>query len=74
MVMARVRHQHCHHPREGVGEGQHVIVGERERETTSLSLLREGVSTLFLLVSERGQGCIVVRERVSSLERKRGQE
>ena len=68
MAMARVRCQHHHHLREGVGEGQHVIVGERERVTTSLSLLREGVSTLLLSLSERGQGCVVVREWVSSLE------
>ena len=42
MVMARVHHQCRRHRREGVGEGQHVIVGERERVSTLLSLLREG--------------------------------
>ena len=42
MVMARVRHQCRRHQREGVGEGQHIIVRERERVSTLLSLLREG--------------------------------
>ena len=61
MVMARVCHQ-CHrHRREGVGEGQHIIIGERER-----------VSTLLLLLLERGRGCIIVRERVSLSERRQG--
>ena len=42
--MARVhRQRHCHR-REGVGEG-HVIVGERERVSTLLSVVGEKAGT-----------------------------
>ena len=44
MAMARVHCQCCCHQREGVGEG-HVIIGERERVGTLLSIVREKAGT-----------------------------
>ena len=79
---ARVHQHRCQGEGDGDGEGASSSSKRgsgrgsacRERVSTLLSLLRERegerVSTLLLLLLERGRGCIVIRERVSSSERR----
>ena len=79
---ARAHRRRCQGEGDGDGEGASSSSERgsgrgsacRERVSTLLSLLRERegerVSTLLLLLLERGRGCVVVRERVSSSERR----